>query len=218
MDFFPEPLAPTEPEEPDEPVQPAWTCAPHDVLPGVVPIEMILGRSENTVVQLSGMRVFPTGVEMTLSVRLRGSIRDFDLNRELFDGPYRRDMGAEWQAGRLKWGFEFADGRRVTNVDPAPWSEAPDEVRTGAAGPGAWAAWEPSRPVLQAGGGGVGPRYADHKYWLWPLPPAGPLLVVCQWPARGIGQTIHEIDGGTIVEAAARARPLWSGHPPLAQQ
>lgn len=41
------------------------------------------------------MRVFPTGVEMTLSARLRGSIRDFDLNRELFDGPYRRDMGAE---------------------------------------------------------------------------------------------------------------------------
>lgn len=113
MDFFPEPLAPTEQEEPDEPVQPAWTCAPHDVLPGVVPLELILGRSGDTVVQLSGMRVFPTGVEMTLSVRLRGSIRDFDLNRELFDGPYRRDMGAEWQAGRLKWGFEFVDGRQV---------------------------------------------------------------------------------------------------------
>lgn len=62
MDFFPEPPAPTEPEEPDEPVQPAWTCAPHDVLPGVVPLELVLGRSENTVVQLSGMRAFPTGV------------------------------------------------------------------------------------------------------------------------------------------------------------
>ena len=29
-------------------------------------------------------------------------------------------MGEQWQAERLKWGFEFADGRRATNIDP--WS------------------------------------------------------------------------------------------------
>jgi hypothetical protein len=45
--------------------------------------------------------------------------RHGDLNAEVFDGPYPHDMGAEWQAGRLKWGFELADGGRVTNVDPS---------------------------------------------------------------------------------------------------
>lgn len=38
----------------------------------------------------------------------------------MFDGPYRRGAESDWQAGRLKWGFELADGRRVTNVAPRP--------------------------------------------------------------------------------------------------
>ena len=38
-------------------------------------------------------------------------------------------MGPEWQAGRLKWGFELADGQRVTNVDPSAWLEQPNKLR-----------------------------------------------------------------------------------------
>ena len=67
---------------------------------------------------LTGMRAFPTGLGMSLGVRVRGRVHRRDLNGEVFDGPYTRDMDADWQAGRLKWGFEFADGGRVTNVDP----------------------------------------------------------------------------------------------------
>lgn len=35
-------------------------------------------------------------------------------------------MAARWQAGRLKWGFELADGCRVTNVDP--WPQQPGQT------------------------------------------------------------------------------------------
>ncbi len=206
MDFFPPLPDPPQVEDPDEAPQPAWLNAPKDMLPGVVPVELILGRSESTVVALTGIRAFPIGLEMTLSVRLRGSITAFDLNAELFDGPYRHDMGAEWQAGRLKWGFELADGRRVTNVDPSVWEEMPPEHQS--AGPDA-RSWEPSRPVLQGGGGGSGPRDSDRTYWLWPLPPAGGIRVVCQWLAREIEQTSQEIDGAALVAAASRSRPLW---------
>ena len=205
MDFFPPLPEPAEFDEPDEQPQPAWSGAPDDVLPGVVPVELVLGRSDSTVVLLTGMRAFPTGLEMHLGARVRGPVRRRDLHGEVFDGPYDHGMHADWQAGRLKWGFELADGRRVTNVDP--WPEPPDTDDSGPRPVGAQ--WEPDRPVLQGGGGGGGSRSVDRDYWLWPLPPAGRLLVVCQWPDQGIETTSQELDAGPFLEAARRARPLW---------
>jgi hypothetical protein len=111
----------------------------------------------------------------------------------------------------LKWGFEFADGRRVTNVDP-PWPPISEHVE-----PASWPlgsdhvdpAWEPDRPVLIGGGGGGGDRSVDRDYWLWPLPPAGLLRVACQWLEHGIELSIQELQAQPSVEAAARAQPVW---------
>lgn len=202
MDFFPPPPESSQLEEPDEEPQPAWMGAPEDVLPGVVPVELVLGRSENTVVLLTGMRAFSSGLQMNLGVRVRGPVRRRDLNSEVFDGPYDHGTDADWQAGRLKWGFELADGRRVTNVDP--WPEPPDGHDSVD-----WRTWQPDRPVLQGGGGGGVNRSVDRDYWLWPLPPAGRLLLVCQWPDQGIETTSQELDSGPFLDAAGRARPVW---------
>jgi hypothetical protein len=135
---------------------------------------------------------------MRLGVRVRGRVHRRDLNGEVFDGPYTHDMDADWQAGRLKWGFEFADGRRVTNLDP--WPPYPDERDP---------AWEPDRPVLIGGGGGGGDRYVDVDYWLWPLPPAGRLRVACQWLEQGIEMSTQDLDTEPFREAVARAQPIW---------
>lgn len=124
MNFFPDPPDPPGEDE-DEYPQPVWMGPPGDVLPGVVPVELVLGRSATTVVALTGMRAFPTGLQMNLAVRVRGRVARRDLNSEVFDGPYDHDMDAQWQAGRLKWGFELADGRRATNVDP--WPKQPNQ-------------------------------------------------------------------------------------------
>ncbi len=95
MDFFPEP--PDMPDEDlEEPPQPVWTGPPEDVLPGVVPLELVLGRSESTVVLLTGVRAFPTGLALTLGVRVRGPLRRRDLHSEVFDGPYDHDMDHAW--------------------------------------------------------------------------------------------------------------------------
>lgn len=123
-DFFPEPASPVEGPEVDDEPQPAWLNSPDDVLPGVVPVELVLGRAERAVVMLTGIRAFPTGLAMTLHVRTKARLRRFDLNSEIFDGPYRHDQDDEWQRNRLKWGFEYADGRRATNV--AVWPEHAD--------------------------------------------------------------------------------------------
>lgn len=197
-DFFPDATAPTDGMDADEPLQPVWLNPPEDVLPGVVPVELILGRSDRVVVMLTGMRAFATGLGMTLSVRSRVRTRRFDVFSELFDEPHSQDQDDRWGRERLKWGFEFADGRRATSVGPwVPWSGSHDQV--------------PSHPVLFGGGGGGGPKAADRDYWLWPLPPPGRLKVVCQWPMYGVDQTVQEIDGELLAAAADRARPIWLG-------
>jgi hypothetical protein len=45
---------------------------------------------------------------------------------------------------------------------------------------------------------------------LTPLPPAGPLLVVCAWSAVGIAESRTILDGTAIAEAGTRAVTLWA--------
>jgi hypothetical protein len=45
--------------------------------------------------------------------------------------------------------------------------------------------------------------------WVWPLPPRGPLALVCEWPEKKIGLTRSEIDADVIVDAAKGAQVLW---------
>jgi hypothetical protein len=160
-------------------------------------------------VLLTGVRAFPTGLAMSLGVRLRRPMVGRELHAEVFDGPYAHAAGSDWQAGRLKWGFELADGRRATSVDPSPWLEQPDHDPTGPDDPAA-APWAPDRPLLVGDGGGGGSRSVDRDYWLWPLPPAGRLRVVCQWPDQGVERTVHDLDAAPFLDAAARAVPVWA--------
>lgn len=103
---------------------------------------------------------------------------------------------------RFTWGFELSGGQRVANVDP--WEEPPYQD----------AGWTPTRPTLTGNGGRGDRRSADRDYWLWPLPPAGPMKVLCQWLQQGIELTVHHIDADAFVEAARRSRPIWAVAPP----
>ena len=44
---------------------------------------------------------------------------------------------------------------------------------------------------------------------MWPLPPAGPLEFVCEWPAFGIAESRAGIDAQLILDAARRSVRLW---------
>src|SRR2546430_3515945 len=68
---------------------------------------------------------------------------------------------------------------------------------------------EPTGPVLFPDGGGGGGRRYDMRYWVWPLPPPGPVAFVCEWPAFGIPESRAELDARPILDAAARALGLW---------
>lgn len=171
---------------------PVWLQAPTDMLAGAVPLELIIGRSKYAVVTLTKIRAFPTGVAMTLGVRLSRRPQR-DVFAEVFDGPYGHERNEAWRRNRLKWGFELPDGRSATNVNTS-WMDAQSP---------------PAEPVLSGDGGGGDEREIERAYWLWPLPPAGSAQVVCQWLDLGIPRTAQSIDTTLILEAAGRAVPLW---------
>ena len=62
--------------------------------------------------------------------------------------------------------------------------------------------------VTPCGGGGGG-LDAHQRYWIWPLPPPGPVTFACEWPKLEIPETQVAIEGEVIREAAGRAERVW---------
>lgn len=193
MEGFFEP-PPPRPREPHPRYRtPVWSGPPHGTLPGVVPLELVLARSDRAAVCVSRLCAYPTGLGLDLLVFATEGEEDEVLDPLLFV-PHRR--GALGRAGdglpdeMLRFGIQFPDGRRATNIG-GPRDLRPDG--------------EPLGPVLSQGGGGGGGRRWQQSLFIWPLPPPGRLLLACEWPAAGIALTRAEIDAAPIREAAARS-------------
>ncbi len=176
-----------------------------EVLPGVVPIEALLGHTSTAGVAVGRLRAYPTGFSLTLLVRLAKvpHVRHIAVGH-----GWRRDDAAfpesfAWAFGRratgvsdeppedfLRFGVAFADGRTVTNLDVGGvGSGGPPDV--------------PRARLVHGYGGGL--RRWDCDVWVQPLPPPGPLSFVCAWPAKGIPETWVAIDGTRVLDAAARS-------------
>ena len=182
----------------DEQPQPEWFGPPEGELGECVPLSVVVGRSEKTVVALQHVTAFSTGVTLDLVAAARG-LRRSETNR-LFHEQHVADYDEGLPDGFLRLGIELADGSRASNVADrrALWRHDA----------------EPRGPVLvQRGGGGgsagSGRVTMNPAYWLWPLPPAGPLRLFVEWPALGIPLSSAELDSSAVLAAAARSQPLW---------
>jgi hypothetical protein len=172
-----------------------WLGPPDNVLGVSVPVEpLLLARTDAVAVSLGGFLAYPTGMEFTLAARRRLLEEEDDWFGQQLHLRHRR--GREVPPAFLRFGVEFSDGRKATNVGGwhvrfDPREEPPDE------------------PVLiDRGGGGGGTRF-DQGYWLWPLPPPGRLGFVTEWPSEGVALTRVDVDAAAILEASARATTLW---------
>ena len=174
---------------------------PDNEVPVVLPVTAVLGRTAEVAVAVVGLRVFSTGIQLDLMVRVRtepgGALR-YRLH-ELVGGF----VPAEDTAGqRLLLGLEYADGRTATNLTgPAWW-------------PAEGAEPDPEHPTLMPVGGGGGDRSIDQGYWLTPVPPPGPLTFICAWSAFGIAETRTVIDLSGLAAAASAVQELWPWQPP----
>ena len=193
-------MSASQPPEPPE-VQyriPAWTRPPRDVVPAIVPVERLLARTPQRAVGLTGIRAYPNGFGFTLHLRLRELIPGEQTHFGIIDGDI--DPSGEFAAYYFRVGVGFADGRKATNVDGRHWSF--DEA-------------ERPPPVLSTSSGqGHDSRGLDLGFWVWGLPPSGPLVFVCEWAARQIPESRVQVDAALVLEAAGRARTIWPGEAP----
>ncbi len=161
----------------------AWEGPPLRWLGGVASVGGLLGRSDSAVVRLLPSFAFPEGV--LLGVELHA--RDDEVVLDALSP-------AGFSRGRVpghvcRLGVLLADGGRATSV--AGWAEG-----------------EPPAPQLRFVGSSGGTRSVTAQFWLWPLPPPGPLTLTVQWPDQGIPLTRTQVDGTLLHDAADRAEPL----------
>lgn len=188
-DFFTPPPR-REPER--EYRQPDWLGPPENELGVPVALRVLLARTEKVAVALLDVVGFTSGLEFALEVRLR----EHDELSDPFGMRLQQSLrgGSELPDDVLRFGFELSDGRRVTNLAGFPSFDD-----------------RPAGPVLIQRGGGGGNRSWSFKYWLWPLPPGGPLTVVVEWPAHDVALTRIELDAEPLLDAAANSEVLWPG-------
>ena len=197
MTFF-EPPPPVEPDERYErPPSPPWYGPPENVIGRAVPLDFVLARTEMVAVAVWGVAAFPTGITLSVATVLKGSNQDIDLDPDMSmhrHSRLRRTGGADAALpdDLFRFGVQLANGAKATNLTTGLMLQ---ETPTGA--------------VLIPRGGGGSDRIWRQGWWLWPLPPEGPLAFVCEWPAQGIALTRYEVDARTIRDAAREAQPIW---------
>lgn len=190
-DFFQTPPGRRKPRERYR--TPAWVAAPRGSLPGIVPIERVLARTDRVAVCVTRLAAYPTGFELDLLAMITADEDDFDSmvfhRQALLEGGAVDEIPPEV----LRFGMRFADGSRATNTS----GFRRDHRR-------------PTPPAMHQSGGHGGGGQWRQTYWVWPLPPAGPLTLVCEWPAMNIALTECELDAQPILDGAKRAQVIFS--------
>lgn len=185
----------------ERPKRPPWFGPPEEELGAVVPLALVVGRSERGVVAASQATVYSTGVTFDV-LALARNLTDGQASR-MFHEQHVFEDDDEPPAAFLRLGLELPNGERVSNLGGRRPHRAfmnPEQAPDGAV-------------LLPHGGGGgssSGGRVAMRPgFWLWPLPQPGTIRVFCEWPFVDIPLSTAEIDGATIAGAADRAVRLW---------
>src|SRR5215472_5509119 len=109
FDSIPQPPAP----EPVLRPRPAW-MRPDEVIPGSVPAELLLIRTEQVAVAIVGVRAYPNGFEFTVHTRLRKEDETGPHVGEPLERHGRR--GAQEPGEGLRLGIMYDDGRRAATT------------------------------------------------------------------------------------------------------
>lgn len=170
---------------------PVWLQAPRGVLPCAVPIGKVIARNEKAAIGVAGGLAYTTGFELTFYVFAPEAAPGLE--------PFDRRILAEGglPPGLLRVGLEYSDGVKLTSTSPRRW---PEEVEAGEEGAG---------PTMMPRRGSGWDNEWHRDFWCWPLPPPGPLQLVCEWPEMEIVLTRREIDAAPILDAASRAEEIF---------
>ena len=166
---------------------PEWIEAPQNVVPASVALDVPLVRRPDLALWIAGGLAFPSGLSFDMHAVATGA------RAAPFLGL---GNGSDPRVGVL-----LGDGRKVPTRplrDLRPFLRRPDE------------------PVLRWVRAGGSDRRSQASFWLWPLPPPGPLTFVCAWAEEGVEETRGSVDSERIRAAAGLAVEAWPDERPLA--
>jgi hypothetical protein len=190
MSFFDDLDPPPAPPEPVEHRTPPWAGpAPH-VLPASVALDVVLARTPDWAAWIGAGAVTPDGLAFDVTVLARVARPGDDDPVQLSgSGPDDPRFGVGFADGRRAFGDQWTHGGRIAG-------DAATEV------------------ALRSRGGSGRPHRWTQDFWLWPLPPEGPLTFAFAWPAQGLAEAVVAVDSAPIRAAAARAVELWPDERP----
>lgn len=188
-------------QEPARPALPPWV-GPGDELGTALPTRIFLVRTSEMAIMVSDVVAFSNGFELQVGIRTR--TQDLEDLGSLLHRPFR--PGEPVPEDIFRFGIELSDGRRATSTSMGggPQSQAYFRAIQEGREPEI-----PAGPLMMQRGGGGGARGWNMRYWVWPLPPPGPVKVACEWQHHAIPLTFAKIDGGLIREAGAASEILW---------
>jgi len=167
---------------------------PEDELGVAVPVQQVLTAGDEAVVVLSSCVAYTTGFQLVVGIRRKNE------PPPLANPRLHRDMPET----SMEIGVRFTDGRETSPARDAAQRRAFfDAVAAGSDPP------LPAGPMIGSGGGGGGGRRWDWTYWIWPLPPDGPMTVIARWPAGRVPDGEIQVDGSAIRMAGERSEKLW---------
>jgi hypothetical protein len=147
----------------------------------VVPLRVVLARTDQAAVAVVGVTAYTRGVSLRLALRWRSRPGEEGFDEAMLGMPFGpgampQPLGGELPPELLRFGVQFADGRKATTLGASvPWGvgAAPGEQM------------EPPGPILSLSSGDGGDGEWNQEYWLWPLPPPGTLTFAIEWPSEG---------------------------------
>lgn len=161
--------------KPERPPQPGWLHAPNDATGGVVPIQLVLARTDKIAVVLSRLVAFDSGFMLELAILARDETGAAGLMAGIH-GP----ANPEETEQSFRFGLLMPDGSKLTVNRSRPTSMlSADQLREFADAPA------PPTPIIMPSGGGGGDRRWESKYWIAPLPPLAPF----RWSFAGMLKT-----------------------------
>ncbi len=186
-----------EPEEERQPYrrEPPLRGPSPDEVGRPVPASFVLARSDSVAVTVQAIRAYSTGCLFEIGWALRRTTETASEWRKAHEIAFQHGLRDRDDEGLLL-GVVLSDGRSARTNDRYDWRDpgpGPRLVETSGSG----------------GGGGTERIHGTADRWLYPLPPAPTMELICAWPALGLEESRRTVDTTSLLEAASSAHLIW---------
>jgi len=163
-----------------------WVGPPDGWKGGSLPWELVVVSSLKGFAVMRNFEALPEGLKFEVSLMAPDDVHHDPRGKSEAVRPF----------GGPKIIAVYSDGRRSRTL----WREHKDVPPTS------------ETPILWLSGGSHGStrgaEIGDYLFWLWPLPPPGPLTFVADWERKGVEEVDLVVDATALVHAARAAVKL----------